>query len=222
MDPADPGQQRVGRLHGQDVAVDVVEDLLAAEHREEERHGLVVAHAPDPVEDHLHVVGRGRDVEARPVDELLEHQRVLRFLGELVVHVAEGRVAVGEAGGEAEQARAQHALELDAHLDGGELAAQGDRRPPLRGLVAVPVRLGERFPRGRGLPAGVLGLDAMLRSVPVDVAVGLPVALDRRFRQALGQAQVGRGRHRRASRGSGIGLTLLGSSPISPALRQGE
>ena len=72
--------------------------------RAEADHHLASAEALPP--------GETGDVEAGAVDELLEHQRVLRLLDDLVVGVAKLGRAVRQPQRELEQPALEHALEL--------------------------------------------------------------------------------------------------------------
>jgi hypothetical protein len=90
VDPHDALDERVElAAAAQDRPLDVIDRVLTAEHEDEE-------HGREPA-GHLHhrpgaepeVPGEPRGIEATAVDELLEHQRVLRLLDDLVVHVPE-------------------------------------------------------------------------------------------------------------------------------------
>src|SRR5215472_18878195 len=78
------------------AALDVVDRVLATEDEQEEQLRESAAEPDDPaateVLDRVQVGG----VETGAVDELLEHQRVLRLLDDLVVCVPELRRPVGQ------------------------------------------------------------------------------------------------------------------------------
>ena len=99
------------------------------------------------------------------VDELLEHQRVLRLLDDLVVHVAELGAAVGQAVRVLEQAALQHALELQAGLHVRGDAVQADPRPHL-GAAGSGTSRSRRAGVGGELPARVGRIDAVARGRP--------------------------------------------------------
>jgi len=120
------------------LALDVVDGVLATEDEDEEQRGKAPAEAdhearPDAV-DPLEAGGIG----AASVDELLEHERVLGLLDDLVVGVAELGRAVGQLGCELQETPLEHGLELQAglhHLCG---AVQAEPGPGLLRLALVP------------------------------------------------------------------------------------
>ena len=90
VDLHDPLEQRMDRLAAaQRRALHVIDRVLAAEHEEKKQLGKAAREtdhqaARQPVER-----SQAGNVESAAVDELLEHQRVLRLLDRLVVGVAE-------------------------------------------------------------------------------------------------------------------------------------
>src|SRR5215472_3065922 len=91
------------------AALDVVDRVLATEDEQEEQLRESAAEPDDPA-----------------ATELLEHQRVLRLLDDLVVCVPELRRPVGQRRGELQQAALEYPLEdqADLHLAGHKFAAQ--------------------------------------------------------------------------------------------------
>src|SRR2546429_7391963 len=99
---------------------------------------------------------------------------MLPLLDDLVVDVAEFRGAGRQGERELEEPALERVLELrsDPHLGGNEVEPQA--RPRGGRLGPIPGRRAERAVR-RQLPARVLGIDAQLRRLPVDVGVSVEV-----------------------------------------------
>src|SRR5205823_4636921 len=82
----------------QRLALDVVDGVLAAEDEDEEQRGEEAGEEKHASGEEADERRHTADVGARAVDELVEHQGVLRLLDDLVVHVAELGGIVGELG----------------------------------------------------------------------------------------------------------------------------
>ena len=91
VDAHDALEQRVAAAAPQGDALHVVDRVLPAEHEHEEQLGKAAAELHNLSCGKAHRPGHAGDVEARAVDELLEHQGVLRLLDDLVIGVPEGR-----------------------------------------------------------------------------------------------------------------------------------
>src|SRR5258708_38044803 len=97
VDPHDALEQRVNAATAQGNALHMVDRVLAAEHEDEEE---LREDAPEPNDLsclEAHESRQSRDVEPGTVDELLEHQRVLCFLDDLVIGIAKHGGPIGEA-----------------------------------------------------------------------------------------------------------------------------
>src|SRR5262249_61656957 len=171
MDLHDAPEQRMqlataAQLH----ALDVVDGILAAEDEDEEQLRIGAAEMDHATRRQALPPYQAGDVEAGPVDELLEHQRVLRLLDDLVVGVAELGGAVRQTEGELEQASLERALELqtDLHERGHHVEADAGAHPGW--LAPVPLGSTEHVV-GRQLPARVVVVDVKLRAVPGNVGV---------------------------------------------------
>ena len=138
-------------------------------------------------------------VEAGAVDELLEHQRVLRLLDDLVVGVAELRGAVGQLVGVLEQARASGCSRTAGRPSCCRRWRAGRcRARVLRRQRAVPRRWRRAGCRGRARSAGRSGRSRYSGVVPVDVGVGVEVLHDRLVAEAA--HELGRSGRRAAPR----------------------
>ena len=173
--------RELGPLH-------VVDRVLAAEDEDEEEGreaagGAEHAAGAEPVPE-----PESRHVEPGAGDELLEHQRVLPLLDDLVVDVAELGGAVRELERELEEPALEHVLELGADLHLGRDQVEPETRPRAGRQRAIPRRVGERVVPE--LPARVLGVDAMIRGLPVDVGVGVEVLHHRLVAQAAEECRV--------------------------------
>src|SRR5262249_30239122 len=133
--------------------------------------------------------GKSGNVEAGPVDELLEHQRVLRLLDDLVVGVAELGRSVRQPQRELEQPALEHALELETDLGEGGDHVKPDAGAHRLRLVAIPARRTEHIV-GRQLPARIFRIDLELRVVPRNVGVGVEVLDDRLVAEARDQLRI--------------------------------
>ena len=161
----------------QGLALHVVDRVLAAEHEHEEQLGEAMAQLGDAGRPEAHVPAQAGQVDPAAVDELLEHHPVVRLLDDLVVGVAEGRVAVVETEGVLEQPALEDVLELEADLHGADVAVQADARAHAGGLGLVPVGRTEGVV-GRQLEARIVRVDGVGRVVPRDVGVRVVVLLD--------------------------------------------
>src|SRR5262249_32964902 len=155
-------------------ALHVVDGVFPAQDEDEEqlRKGAPEGdHQPGahPLPPHQAV-----DVVAAAIDELLEHQRVLRLLDDLVIGVRDLGGAVGQAQGELEQAPLQHSLELEPDLHEGGHHVEADRGADARGPTLVPLGPAEHVVR-RQLPARIVGVDVELWAVPGDVGIRVEV-----------------------------------------------
>ena len=170
----------------------VIDRVLAAQHEDEEERGEAPRGGDHPPRPEAVPEAEPGHVEARPVHELLEHERVLPLLDDLVVDVAELGRAVGQRPGELEEAALEDVLELrpDLHLGRDQVEPEaGARRLRLR---AIPRRRAEHVVRAE-LPARVLGVDAVVGGVPVDVGVGVEVLDDRLVAEPPQEMLVGGG-----------------------------
>ena len=131
----------------------------------------------DPGADLL-VPTQPRDVHTGPIDELLEHQRVLRLLDDLVVHVPELRRTVRQPERVQEQTALQHVLELAPDLHGAGEAVQTELRAHRRGLLSVPIGVGDAVPLGQ-LESRIRHVDGHLGVVPRDVGIGVVMTVHR-------------------------------------------
>src|SRR5205807_2633082 len=110
-------------------SLNVVDGILTAEHEYEKQLGELAAQADDLTCLEAHESREAGSVEPRAIDELLEHQRVLRLLDHLVVRVAERRRSIRKVRCPFEQSALENALELQTqlHLSGNHV--QADSRP---------------------------------------------------------------------------------------------
>src|SRR5579883_1814765 len=111
------------------------------------------------------------------VDELLEHERVVRLLDELVHRVAVEDGAVRLGAGELEEPAAQAVLEGDAEAQDLARPLEAEARLLVGRKRRVPRRRAERVRRGEA-QARVTWIDARVGRVPVDVAVRLVALRD--------------------------------------------
>jgi len=136
VDAHDALQQRVGHAGAPLVSLHVVDGVLATHHEQEEQGGEPAAERHHEAGQELGVAGHAGHVEPAAVDELLEHERVLRFLDDLVVGVAELR---GGGWGARTRTRADRAA--------------GRSRTPSPSAWPPPPGAGRRGPGRRGAGA---------------------------------------------------------------------
>ena len=182
------------------VPLHVVDRVLAAEHEDEEQLGEAPRRSARPggapIRCHH---GEARDVEAGAVHELLEHQRVLRLLDDLVVDVAElgrRRSAASSANSRRPRFSTLSNWSADLHEASRSCGARCARARP-------PAARGTR----RCAPSDVVGAELPARIVGVDARTpGRPRRRRRRRRsasrptgaRAARRARVGVGRRRTA------------------------
>jgi hypothetical protein len=164
------------------LALRVVDRLLAAEHEEEEQLRERPTHPRDPSRSEPVEPAETGHVETDAHEQLVEHERVLRFLDDLVIRVAKLRRVVGERRGEAEQALLQHALELEAELQLRRDQMEAEARARRLRQAAIPRGRAERTV-GRKLPARIRLVDRVARRIPVDVGVRVEVLRHREARE---------------------------------------
>src|SRR5581483_6743991 len=180
-DPLQHGRQWAAAA--QRRTLDVVDRVLAAEDEDEEERREARRVPDDALREEALAPGEARDVQARPVHELLEHERMVRFLDRLVIEVAELRGAVRQRGRVREEPALEHALELDADLHEGRGHVEADAGPDGRGLRLVPRGAAELVADDR-LPTGIVRVDPVLGVVPRDVRVRVEVLHDGLMAQA--------------------------------------
>src|SRR4029434_8743763 len=96
-------------LAAQFSALDLVDRILTSQDEDEEQLRKRPSEAHHLARPDALPPDQTRDVEAGAIHELLEHERVLRFLDDLVVGVAELGRAVRQLERELEQSGLQHA-----------------------------------------------------------------------------------------------------------------
>src|SRR5579872_5150722 len=110
------------------------------------------------------------NVEAGPIDEFLEHQRVLRLFDGLVIAIAKLRRTSRQPAREIQQAALEHVLEdhPNLHEVGQHMKTDSGSNPG--GLRAVPFGRTEYVIRFE-FPSRVVGIDAEIGIVPINVRV---------------------------------------------------
>ena len=173
------------------VALRVIDRLLATEDEQEEELRERPAEPRHPARAEPIEPAEPGHVEPDALDQLVEHERVLRLLDDLVVDVAElGRAVRAASTANFEEPLLQHALELDAELHlasrsgAGRGARAGAGGRPRYHAVAAEGR------SARSSQRGSVGSIRMLRRVPVDVGVGVEVLRDRLARESREQRRV--------------------------------
>jgi hypothetical protein len=174
----------------QGATLDPVDGRLAGEHVQEEHLGERAPQARHAPRAERLQAAEAAHVETAPVDELLEHQRVLRLLDHLVVRVAELGRAVRPGRRELEEPAAQHRLELDARLHHSHQMVEAEPGARRRRERAVPPGRRQGVVVGQ-LEARIVVVDGVLGVVPRDVAVRLVVLGHRASAQAAQEIDVG-------------------------------
>ena len=163
----------------------MVDGLLAAEDAEEEDGGERRRHQRHHGGDQSVAELGARNVHADPVDQLLEHQRVVALLFRLVRGVAKFLGAVGQFEAVLHQAADQDRLELQPDLRDVRLSPHADADLLVERLFLIPGVAADGVDLVVEHPARIVGHDGHVRSVPVDVEVGVEVSVHRRRREVV-------------------------------------
>ena len=140
VDAHDAFEQRMQFALGTERgALHVIDRVFAPEHEHEEQGREPAGDADDPAGSELEIPRQPGNLEAGAVDELLEHQRVLRLLDDLVIRVAKLRAVIGQQERVLEEPALEDALELQPCLHVRGDAVQPDARAYVWRLAPVPL-----------------------------------------------------------------------------------